>query len=385
MKKIIVVTTSLSCGGITSFLIPLLNLLIKEGHEVTLAYTVDTAGFLSRINPKIKTIQFSQHNKVRMLFEWILNFAFYDIYKLISRGKNKAPNYASNQRLAYISAKYIDVFFDHYILLFSSAEGFCNALVALKISASKKIGWVHPDLGKIGLDIVKGQYILNKFDNIIAVSKEGYNTLRNLFVKDSIKFLYIENLIDSSYIRKRAQENVTDLPIGNSKLIVTVCRIANESKRLDRVVRIAKILKQNNYNFKWLIIGDGPDSNLIKSMIKENKLDDCLLMMGGRNNPLPYIKKADVFVLTSQYEGKPVVIEEAKVLHTPIIVTEYTSARDQVLSHLGVVVPNIDNVLEQKIAELIMLKSFPTDIRNLNSTYEYDNKKSIDSILKLLQ
>ena len=48
-------------------------------------------------------------------------------------------------------------------------------------------------------------------------------------------------------------------------------------------------------NLCWYIIGDGIDMTKLKTMIKENNLDDYIKVLGSKNNPLPYVKKMDLF------------------------------------------------------------------------------------------
>lgn len=192
-------------------------------------------------------------------------------------------------------------------------------------------------------------------------------------------------MIDSDYIRMKSMIRIDDMYNAvNGRTLVTVCRIANESKRLDRIVSIADNLKEQHFNFKWYIIGDGPDYNMLDSLIKSKSLTDKVILLGARNNPFPYIKKADYFVLTSQYEGKPVVVEEAKVLHTPIIVTNYSSARNQVTEKLGIVVDNSDENLIEQMSDVIKSDCLLEKLRKSNASYNYDNtliKEQLRTIL----
>ena len=385
MSKIIIVTTSLSCGGITSFLIPLSNFLSKEGHDVTLAYTKDEGDFLQRLDHRIMRLQFQSLNRRQNIGVWCRHFAFYDMVRVRFRRSNKKPHQPSVQRLGYITAKYVHVTKENFDVAISTAEGFCNAVVANNINATKKIGWVHPDMGAIGLDIKAGQKILDRLDYVVAVSEAGYNSLRSFFPKDQQKILHIENMMDVESIKRRGEELIHDVTYLDEGInITTVCRISNESKRLDRVVKVSTILKDRQFRFRWNIIGDGPDLVMVKSLIEKHNLHDEVILLGGRVNPLPYIKQSDCFVLTSQFEGKPVVIEEAKILHVPVIVTEYSSARMQVTPDVGRVVPNEDGLLEIKIADLIMDGEWLSEVRRSNKSFNYSNIMSEEKINTIL-
>ena len=308
-----------------------------------------------------------------------------DVLKIVLRKKNAIPKYSSIQRVAYIDAENIYITDQKYDVAISTAEGFCNAVVANNIVADKKIGWIHPDMKSLGLDIRKGTSILNKYDYIVSVSQSGCTTLKAFFPNERKKIVHIDNMIDSDYIRMKSMIRIDDMYNAvNGRTLVTVCRIANESKRLDRIVSIADNLKEQHFNFKWYIIGDGPDYNMLDSLIKSKSLTDKVILLGARNNPFPYIKKADYFVLTSQYEGKPVVVEEAKVLHTPIIVTNYSSARNQVTEKLGIVVDNSDENLIEQMSDVIKSDCLLEKLRKSNASYNYDNtliKEQLRTIL----
>lgn len=383
--KIIVLTTSLSRGGITSFMIPLVNFLIEENHDVTLAYTIDEGSYIDRISNKVQKLQYKTYGKYSRLFQYIRKNAILDVLRIVMRKKNAIPKYSSIQRIAYIDAEDVYITDQKFDIAISTAEGFCNAVVANSIIADKRIGWIHPDMKSLGLDIRKGTSILDKLDYIVSVSQSGCATLKAFFPNAEKKFVHIDNMIDSDYIRKNSMIRIDDMfNAVNGRTLVTVCRIANESKRLDRIVSIADNLNEQHFNFKWYIIGDGPDYNMLDSLIKSRSLTDKVILLGGRNNPFPYIKKADYFVLTSQYEGKPVVVEEAKVLHTPIIVTNYSSARNQVTENIGVVVDNSDEKLVEQISSVIKSDSMLAKIRKSNAKYNYDNsliKEQLRTIL----
>ena len=76
-------------------------------------------------------------------------------------------------------------------------------------------------------------------------------------------------------------------------------------------------------------------------------------LLGAKDNPYPYMAAADLFVLQSYYEGKPLVVDEALVTGTPVLVTDYVSAKEQVSSEVGIVVKNDEAAITDKLEELI--------------------------------
>ena len=130
--------------------------------------------------------------------------------------------------------------------------------------------------------------------------------------------------------------------------IVTVCRLTENIKGLDRVVNSARILKECGVSFIWYIMGDGDDRTSVMNRIKERNVEDCLILCGNITNPFPYVKAADLFVLLSRFEGKPICVTEALVLGTPSIVTKYPSAEEQIVhGKNGFVIDNSDDAVEE--------------------------------------
>ena len=90
-----------------------------------------------------------------------------------------------------------------------------------------------------------------------------------------------------------------------------------------KLKRAINLCKELNINL-W-VIGDGPDRDMYYEYVKDNKLQDKVSFYGRQQNPYPYMKEADYIILTSDYEGFPVVYQEAIALNKPIITTINTS------------------------------------------------------------
>ena len=68
---------------------------------------------------------------------------------------------------------------------------------------------------------------------------------------------------------------------------------------------------KDKINFKLLIIGRGTNLLKMREFINENQLSKKIKILTFKKNPFPYLKKADLFLLTSKYEGLPNVLLEA--------------------------------------------------------------------------
>ena len=151
-------------------------------------------------------------------------------------------------------------------------------------------------------------------------------------------------------IKKQADEKIA-FSVDKGKMnLITVCRIDFMSKGLDRAVNIVENLVLNGYGskFHWYIVGQGSDYATLERMIIEKDLGSTITLLGVKNNPFPYEKKCDIFFLPSYFEGKPVSVTEAQILGLVPVVTNYSSAKEQIVNRIeGLIVNNNeDDILE---------------------------------------
>ena len=346
MREILVLTTTLSLGGITSYVINFVNELSKN-YKVTLAYTKDDASKLSDISSDVECVAFACPSMKKSLSIMFKHGWIHHALKIKLRRHNKVSPMSSIQRVAYAQAEGTDLpdqLLKHYDVVISSAEFYCNDVVALKINANKKIAWIHPDYKALKTDVAFDRKTLDNFDFIVTVSQSTKKSLLDVIPDYSNKVVYIPNLLDAKKIRDISINCPDEYTIHKGKkIIVTVCRIDNSSKRLDRIIMIAKRLVNEREHFHWFIVGGGTDFDYISNLIKINNLSDYVSMIGPKQNPYPYIRYADMFVLTSQYEGRPIVIDEALILACPVMVTEYASSKEQIDLMSGCVISNNDD------------------------------------------
>ena len=107
--KILIVTGSLSYGGITSFLIPLVNQLAKQDYNVSLAYTYDEDSFVSRIDSSVRVFRHSRPTKKQLIFDYIKRLRLLDLLRIRFRNKRKTDAIAAIQRWGYRTAEITEV------------------------------------------------------------------------------------------------------------------------------------------------------------------------------------------------------------------------------------------------------------------------------------
>ncbi|WP_310993441.1 glycosyltransferase [Aequorivita marina] len=246
-----------------------------------------------------------------------------------------------------------------------------NDFVLTSVKAKQKIAWIHNDLDKLGFT---REYILERyrnFDKVVSVSKSCKEDFDGLAPEFAAKSYLVHNYIDPNVIIEKAKAFNPYLDKEDHVIFVTVARIENTQKRIDRIIKIAKELKEKQYAFKWYIIGDGPDLEALKTQATSYGLKNNMVFKGFQQNPYPYIKNADCFVLSSAYEAQGMVLSEAIMLSTPVITTDFPAAKEFVIANVnGEIVGNNTDALLRGVEAFIQN---PDTLVKLRKQVEIEN------------
>lgn len=360
MKEILIAAHSLGLGGIETSLVTLLKELEKR-YKITLVLEKKEGIFLDKINPEIKIIEYTPNNNSNVIIRKAINMIKQIKFKI--KYKNKYE----------FSAAYAT---------YSLSGGFV-ARTASKNSAL----WIHADYLTLNYndeEKTKEYYRTlkyNEYKNIVFVSQEARNNFIKLFPEAKEKAIYCNNLIDKKSIIEKAEKEIEkeDIEKINKKeetIFLNIGRHDERQKRLTRIIQVAQKLKEEKMNFKVLFVGDGQDSELYKRQVKEQQLEDKIIFLGKKQNPYPYYKISDCVILTSDYEGYPVVFLESMILKKPIITTK-VSDYEQIENKFGLVTTKDINDIYQKV------KQFIENGYKINQ--EFDTEKYNQEIIETLE
>lgn len=137
--------------------------------------------------------------------------------------------------------------------------------------------------------------------------------------------------------------------------IVTVARIENRQKRIDRIIDVCEMLKESGIeNFRWTIVGDGEDLQTLIESARSKDLLNNINFVGRKSNTIPYMQHANLFVQTSDYEAYSMVLIEALSVGCPCVVTNYDSAENIITNGAnGWIVDRDSRAIYEKVSELI--------------------------------
>ena len=381
MKKILFIYPEMMMGGSTTSLVNLLNEFNYEKYEVDIAFRKKRGILLKHIPSQINVLpQLDKYgdnffSKLIKVFILIFSIKFYIslFYKYIKHDET-----AYNQLAAYNQVLFCKKIKKEYDVVIGFLEGFSNIYAnSRKVKAKKRINWIHIDYQKAGFNIKYDYSYLKKADKIVFVSeicKEHFREVANVF---SDKLCVIENIISYKLIKNREKEYTVSndlLKEFNGLKLLTVCRLTTNTKGLDRILNISKSLYENGYKFKWCIIGGNPDTEF-KKIYNYFPYKDNVVLLGEMSNPFPYFEYFDIFVLSSRFEGKPMVVTEALMLNLPVICAEYSSASGQIISGKeGLIVENDEKALKNAIESVLINKSIIEGWKSnlINKIYSFD-------------
>ncbi|MEJ9114152.1 glycosyl transferase [Bacillus cereus] len=220
-----------------------------------------------------------------------------------------------------------------------------------KVKAKKKIGFIHNDYDELGMDSKIDNRYFDKLDSIVTVSRECANVLKERFPMYKRKVKIMHNIVSSNMINEMALEKI-DMEDKGMK-IVSVGRL-NYQKGFEMAIKACKELEGHGYKITWYVVGEGEERTNLEKMIEENDLEEKFILLGIKENPYPYIREANIYVQPSRFEGKSIAIDEAKILHKPIVITNFSTAKDQIKNkENGIIVEMDPHAISEGIKELI--------------------------------
>ena len=266
---------------------------------------------------------------------------------------------------------------NHYDEVIAFQEGQATLLVSF-INIDSKISWVHCDYSTLPLNkkgIERNQAIYKKYSKIICVSDFTRTKFLSIHPELSDRTVAIHNVMAVKRIKELSIEspNCSEFEFYSGIKIVSIGRIA-PVKRFSFIPEIAANLKKRGLCFCWYIIGgDDSDLNNVDNNIKKYQVADCVKLLGNKNNPYSFIKSADLLVCTSLSEACPNVLNEAKIIGTPIVSTNFGSVNEIMTNQIEGIVTPIE-LIDEAIYNFLSNKTILDKVKENLSYYIYDNR-----------
>lgn len=161
----------------------------------------------------------------------------------------------------------------------------------------------------------------------------------------------ILGLIDTESILVKSRKPIDDdrFEIGKRSVIISAGRI-DPVKRFSSIPKIAKELIDRGLCFQWYILGPiavRDEYNRLEANIEKYSVDNYVHYLGNKINPYSYFVNSDLYVCTSESEACPMVFNEAMILNTPVVTTNFGSASEFIHNNKNGFVCDIDGLAKK--------------------------------------
>lgn len=387
---------SMFMGGAERSLIGILNTIDYEKYEVSLFLYRHEGEFLRLIPPQVKILPLMEEYETfdvpikKLLFskKWKYGMAriLAKIYMKIHciRTHERAGVWMAMQYISKALLSYLPQIPGKYDLGISFL-GIPDVLIE-KIDAEVKVAWNHTDYSILNPDKKRDKEIYSQIDYIVSVSEMCTCQFKKVYPEFARKAITIENLLNIELLTEQAKKVIYDMPRNGHKYILLSIGRYSDAKNFDNIPTICKIIREMGVDIIWYIIGYGVEERLIRQRIEEEKMEEFVILLGKRSNPYPYIKKCDIYVQPSRYEGKAVTVREAQILQKPVVITNFPTAYSQLRDDVdGIIVPMDNRGCAEGITELILNKQKRNRlIENCRKT-NYSNLDELEKLYMLMK
>ncbi|WP_421273025.1 glycosyltransferase [Aeromonas taiwanensis] len=309
-KKVLFLMETLEGGGAEKVLVNILNHLDEAKYEITLLLLRYEGVYLSTLPHYIHVKYLLGPEPTGFLRRGIIYSLKKRWYSLVL-----AKPWLANTLLA-----------EHYDVGVAFLEGDASLLLSHLNGPRKKIAWVHIDLERhqtLPRDIEKVMY--GKIDAVVCVSEGVKQSVLNLHPSLESKVSVIYNPVDTKYVATQGHDCIK---VGHGLNVLAIGRLLNSQKAFDLLLAAHHQNITSGMNYHLTILGEGSDRAVLEKYIHEHQLGDYTSLLGFQDNPYPYIAGCDIFVMSSRYEGYPVVLVEAMTLGKAIVSTACTGPKE---------------------------------------------------------
>ena len=336
-KRLLFVHTSLHFGGAEKSLVTLLCAIDYERYDVDLLLFRQEGELLELLPPQVRLLDLSRDAQTFSLPFPVSCRTFLCRGKpllALSRARfacavrGSLPMRVLEQRGWRYRKKAYPTLPQVYDAAIAYLEGSPIYFCADCVQAKKRIAVIHSDYRKLEMDRDFDSAYFARCDALVGVSNACADVLCACFPEHRDRISVLENIVSPAALRAQSLQGA-GFDDGYAGLRVLTMGRLDEPKGIDIALEACRLLA-DDVDFRWYVLGDGPQRPMLTERIARYGLQDRFILAGAKLNPYPYLAQCDVYVQPSRFEGKSIAIEEAKCFAKPILTTAFTTVRNQI-------------------------------------------------------
>ena len=385
-KKVAILLPWLKMGGTNKVALRFIREL-TQFCDITLILSQDTGELKSEIPDNVQVVidkmqdfkDIFKEDVSRIRIRYLIRDFIY--YAKIKTKRDSIDNYK------YLVSRHADINAERFDCAISyhgqSPERLLNLLY--RINAEKKVAWIHGEMSFSKRDCKKMAKYYSKLDHFFFVSRPTMVSFQNrIDINSAICTVYYNPLDENEIIR--LSHAMMDIEFDKDYVnILTVGRISAE-KGQDMIPKITNNLISKGYKVRWYVIGDGDMRPKLECLIRENAVENEVILLGLKINPYCYMKACDIYVQPSYTEGYSTTICEAGILGKAIIGTVPSGGiRDQITDGKdGLIVDATIEGLTSGITKLLKDEDLRHIFENEILKKDFSGKEEITKFLSYL-
>ncbi len=224
------------------------------------------------------------------------------------------------------------------------------------------------------------------FHNTVCVSESVKDDFCNI-LNFTNPCEVLHNTVESDKIILQSKDMAAGL-INNEEFKIAAVGTLKKVKGFDRLLRVVKLLNEQQYPIHLYVLGQGPQKEELKNYIEENKLSSCVTLLGYQKNPYQYVSKCDLFVCSSYAEGFSTAVTEALIVGTPVCTVDVSGMKELLGNNneYGLITKNDEKSLYDGIKKLLdnceLLKYYKEQAVTRGEMFEVD--KTVKDVERML-